>query len=304
MDKINRRNILKQIGAASGSVVSIQSVTASRSDGETVDRDAIRDKSGVELLLDELGNVEIEHESRKTSILELSDGSVYSTTSLETSLGTLAHSEFDDGSQQESYFVFDDSPNHPYRKKRNKEVKKSKGSRTNLWPQNTEAALIARNGSLRFIRDTTQDELVALSKIVETHHSEIDAIVDDVDGEYHVFATPTGEEETINTAYIVDLATETVLSERSIGQQHTDSGLSIQGHNRNECLYNFGSCLWSLALPPSCRSCGLLCKASRITGWAGYVACFICLSHICGMSLYSLKGCYDAARCVDHWNII
>lgn len=304
MTGINRRSVLKGISTASGSLVTARSVAASRSESETGSVDVLLEKPGVKLLLDEVGSVEIDHESRRTSVLELSDGSVYSTTSVEMTLGTLVHSEFDDGDQQESCLVLDDSPNHPYRKERNRSVKRSAENRRKTWPQNTEAALVVRDGSLRFIRDATRNELVALGKVVGKQHSEIEAIVDGDEADYRVFSMPSEGDASKSTVYAVDLETESVLSERVVDPKDDGSGASIQHHNRNECLYNFGACLWSLALPPGCKSCGLLCKASKISGWAGYAACFVCLSHICGVALYDLYGCYNAAKCVDHWNIV
>lgn len=301
---LNRRQVLRQVGAgiSAGAAGLVASVSASHTSEHELDE--ILNTSQVRALLTETDHPSIKRDEIGTVVVEFAEGSILRSTSIPTEVGDILFAQYDDGEVADTLLLLTNDANNPYRKYLNQNNEGGDRNSPGTWPVGTNGFLTVEDDGVRFVRDAHPRELAEVARLLDTKPTTVEAIVDAKKGVYHVVRDDeNGDSETLNsdTVSIVNLETKDVQKT----EIPSSNPISIQHHNRDYCLYQFGACLWALALPPSCSYCGTLCRASRITGWAGYAACFVCISHICGIQfLWNASGCYSAAQCLEHWDVI
>lgn len=183
------------------------------------------------------------------------------------------------------------------------------------WPVGTDALVTNTNDGALFVREPSENERTHLARLLNYSPENVTALWN---SERQAFLTTLDEDasttqpqspqrtvsrdvsvpEIRSDKQWVDLATGEVADyhDASWGPQPTAQ------YSKSYCLYSFAACAADLAFPSACKYCSIPCKASKLTGWVGFTACFICISHICGVEAFKyFSDCGTTLECIDQY---
>ncbi|SHL68335.1 hypothetical protein [Haladaptatus paucihalophilus] len=305
-NKPNRRIFLQSVGVgAIGTTIGTGTVSGSSSSSETtsitVDQYELLQTDEVQSVLATLGNPSMQLEKANASAITFDSGESFKMVEIPTDFGTLFI-----GSQGSSYTEATILLNNRAHRAFNNPNSKAGNGVSFGWNGNAEALATNTGDGVSFVREANKGEQQRLARILDQSPKDIIALRN---SEYDAFLVTeqgktNGARGQVSAAsedasqFWVDLSEEKIIGERTTGE----SGDVSTQLSKAECLISFGSCAADLAFPSACSYCGLVCKSSKLTGWAGYAACFICISHICGGEAFKyFMDCGTVVQCIDKY---
>lgn len=259
---VNRRNVLKKLGAAGlVGAAGIPARVSAESNPSEAHIENIRAEPQVQLIRDEVGSYSVEDSSVKR--IE-KDGNTITQTELQTDLGTLTNTEI--GSTVEAKLDLD--------LERNPELKQKLPAGFGPIPEKTTVSLVGDESSAVFGRMATDDELKQLERAVG------DTIIaavytSDIRG-FRVAAGIVSEEQTDVQQYHVGV------NGTDISSESVEPMMAAQG-----CVNN---CIRCAAGAIAKGFCTVGC-ASAVTGW-GIAACIFCVLNS-GLAYVACGRCID-----------
>lgn len=305
-DSANRRRFLQAVGVGALSTgTAVNAVGASESNtaktSVTVDKQKLLQAEEVQSVLSAIGDPSYHPEEAQASAITFDDSAAFKMMEVPTDFGTLfvgSHGDF----YTEATVVLNDRARRIFASPNSNASSKL----SMQWPGNTDALVTDTGDGALFVREASTNERKQLADIAGKSADDIVALRN---SEHDAFLVTDQSErtsrqsETLSTTadtkqMWVDLDAGEVTGTRTVGQS---SQVSAQ-LSKEECLVSFGACAADLAFPSACSYCGLACKSSKLTGWAGYAACFICISHICGGEAFKyFMDCGTVVQCIDKY---
>jgi hypothetical protein len=307
---INRRGLIRTLGATGGGVmlgIGATDRTFANQEGteELIQSEAVnRVIERVEQPHPETGTIvqvepDIEAAEFKSEESDLGDTKIKSA-SVPTNLGEIVVAEFD-GAHHQSTFLLDDEIAGSYQDDRNAAIENSDLSPTLAWPHRTTAYVTNYEDGPRFNRTVTNREMASLSRAVSDNgatpedlspsmvQNERDGIRVLADGaiEKYVISYPKPDE--LHEVHVDPESETTETKSLQFGQVGVQSSVA-------ECSTHAYGCARNFIFPNICGYCRSVC-ALRMK-LPGYAACFVCVSHICGLSIISHSSCASAIHCL------
>lgn len=307
-DSANRRRFLQAVGVgalSTGPAINVVGATDDESSTPSVvvGKKRLLQAEEVQSVLSAIGNPSYRAEEAQASAITFDSGAAFKMLEVPTDFGTLFVGSHGD-SYTEATILLNDRARRMF-----VSPNSNAGSKLSIqWPGNTDALVSDTGDGPLFVREASTAERKRLAeitgksadKIVAFRNSERDAFLvtdpDETTGRQSDTPSTTADAKQM----WVDLDAGEVTGNRTVDQSSQVSArLSKEG-----CLVSFGTCAADLAFPSACKHCGLACKSSKLTGWVGYAACFICISHMCGGEAFKyFTDCKDVIPCIDKYII-
>ncbi|WP_157224715.1 hypothetical protein [Natronococcus occultus] len=209
-------------------------------------------------------------------------------------------------------FFFEGPDVDVYKRRRNQIVRQQSLSDVHLFPGGTDAVVIYDKSEAAFRRTATQQERAQIARTLQGESTSLESVSakEIREGDMAVIAEARTEEfvvertgdEKIETAFVDVNHDEVSIDVKEVEPNQSDSiGAQISNPCTSDCdpaewTVDASSCVLNVISPAGCRSCNLVCSA-RMSA-PGYVACFICATQICSVSLYNYCSCIDAIYCI------
>lgn len=295
----NRRAVLRGIGTGAVGLTGLTGAVSARKE-DSPDVQGFAESEHVTALLDVLDQPAVETDAAETRVVSVDQEVDLRITDVPTTVGTIVHGRIEDTDHDEALLFVDEPVPQAVRQLADEWGTGDRRRPAATWPRRTGGVVYSNDEGIHATRDPLPGERRRVAKLLDDDPDEV-AIRADLTQELFIAAVFDEERERM-TRYRIDVHGNEILDEEIV---ESSDGPSTQDHNRNQCLYQFGMCAVAFTTSSRCTFCRATCAIGTGAAWAGYVSCFICISHICAPSvLLEISDCYSTYQCLQHWDII